>query len=277
MQPSGIDILMVTYDRPTYTQRALGRLLETCDESMRVWLWHNGDHAETLEVIQPFLEHPRLHRFHHSAENLRLRPATNWLWSEARGEYLAKVDDDNLMPDGWGQTLRAAHEACPKLGVIGCWSFRPEDHRPEVAEKKVVDLGGGHRLLQNCWVAGTGHLLKRRCIEDLGRLADGQSFTNWCVHGAARGWIHGWYYPFLYMEDMSDPRSPYTELKTEEDFQAQKGLSAQKWGVKSLEQIRGRQPRHALMLQSCSTNPSHYIGWQGRIRRAWRRLTGGEF
>jgi glycosyltransferase involved in cell wall biosynthesis len=276
MSTGNIDILMVTYDRPRYTRLSLQRLLDTCDDSMRVWIWHNGNDAETLEVVHSLLDQPRVHEFHHSPENQRLRIPTNWFWSRARGQYVSKIDDDNLMPDGWAQTLRAAHESEPRLGAIGCWSFRPEDHRPEFAQKKVITIGDGHRVLQNCWVAGTGHLVKRQCIEESGPLKEKQSFTNYCVHLAARGWINGWYYPFVYMENMSDPRSPYTELKTEADFRARRGLSATKRGVSSLEQSRKRQPLHALKLQTCSTNPWHYIGFRGRLRRMLRRLTPGE-
>ena len=268
-----IDILMVTYNRAAYTRLSLERLLATCDDSMRVWIWHNGDHAETLEVVRELSQHPRVHEFHHSRENVRLRGPTNWFWSRAEGDYVSKIDDDNLMPDGWAQTLIAAHQAEPRLGVIGCWSFRPEDHRPELAAKKVLELPGGHRLLQNCWIAGTGHLIKRRCLEDGGRaLAEGQTFTNWCVHLAARGWIHGWYYPFLYMENMDDPRSQWTQLKTEADFQAHKGLSPARFGVTSLAELTARQPMLALEVQTASTNPWHDIGWQGRLRRMLRRL-----
>ena len=137
----------------------------------------------------------------------------------------------------------------------------------------MIDLPGGHRVLKNCWIAGTGHLIKRRCLEDGGSaLAEGQTFTNWCVHLAARGWIHGWYYPFLYMENMDDPRSPLTQLRTEDDFRANKGLSPTRFGVTSLEELRARQTQLALEVQTCSTNPWHYIGWQGRARRLMSRL-----
>ena len=48
-----IDILMITYNRPEYTRLSLERLLATCDESMRVWVWHNGTDEETLpEYLQ---------------------------------------------------------------------------------------------------------------------------------------------------------------------------------------------------------------------------------
>src|SRR5690349_14169974 len=150
-----VDVLMITYNRPHYTRLALTRLLETCDQSTRVWLWHNGEHAETLDVVRQLSSHPRVHAFHPRKENKKLREPTNWFWQSATGKYLSKIDDDNLMPDGWVQTLRAAHEAEPKLGVIGCWSFRPEDHEPEVAERKVQRLASGHAVMRNCWVAGT--------------------------------------------------------------------------------------------------------------------------
>ncbi len=275
MSDSRIDILMVTHDRPAYTRLSLQRLLDTCDDSMRVWLWHNGIHAETLEIATAFASHPRVHQFHHSPENQRLRVPTNWFWSKAQAEYLSKIDDDSLMPDGWAQTLRAAHEAEPRLGAIGCWSYLPADHRPELARKKLVTITGEHQLLQNCWVSGTGHMIKRRCIEDQGLMDEGQTFTNYCVHLAARGWLNGWYYPFVYLENMDDPRSPHSELRTEADFQARRGLTAQRFGVSSLEQLREQMRLHAVELQTCSTNPWHYIGWRGRLFRIFRQLSGG--
>jgi len=42
MKPDGVDILMITHQRPIYAKMALSRLLDTCggDESVRVWVWH---------------------------------------------------------------------------------------------------------------------------------------------------------------------------------------------------------------------------------------------
>lgn len=34
------DVLMITYNRAEYTRRALARLLDTADETMRIWVWH---------------------------------------------------------------------------------------------------------------------------------------------------------------------------------------------------------------------------------------------
>ena len=67
---------MVTHDQPDYLRLSLPRLLETCDERMRVWLWHNGTHEETLELSRSFADDPRVARFHHSVENVPASSAT---------------------------------------------------------------------------------------------------------------------------------------------------------------------------------------------------------
>lgn len=271
MTPGMIDILMITYNRPDYTRLALSRLLETCDETMRVWLWHNGDHPETLEYVKSMAGHPRVRHFHHSSENRRLREPTNWFWTHADGEYISKIDDDNLMPHGWAQQMRAAHEAESRLGVLGCWSFLKEDVVPELAEAKVRSFGG-HQIMQNCWVAGTGYVMKRQCIDAMGLLKKDQSFPQYCIQLALKGWIHGWIYPFLYMDNLDDPRHPMTRLKTEDDFRAGAGLSALKFGVRTLQDLRDRQRLIALELQEASVDPLQCVGWRGRINRVKKKL-----
>src|ERR1700759_1061674 len=151
-----IDILMITYNRPEYTRMALSRLLETCDEQMRVWLWHNGMHAETLAVAKEYSTHPRVHKFHHSEQNTRLTTPTNWLWKEGDAPFVCKVDDDCLMPDNWGDILRAAHADNPKFGAIGCWRFPEQDTVMDIASKKIQTFAGGHQIMRNCWVEGSG-------------------------------------------------------------------------------------------------------------------------
>ena len=268
MNPGVIDILMVTHNRLEYTKLSLPRLLETCDGRMRVWIWHNGTDEPTLEFVKSIANDPRVHRFHHSPQNQRLRVPMNWFWEHSDAEYVAKIDDDNLMPDNWGSTLRAAHEAEPKLGVIACWSFLPQDVVSELAERKLNHLGAGHQVMLNAWVAGTGHVMKRACCRQLGAIREKQSFPNYSVHLAARGWINGWYWPFLYMVNMDDPRSPYTRLKTEADFAANRSLSADRFGIDSLEAFRSRQRTLALEVQAAHPDPRRYCGWRFKLTRA---------
>jgi GT2 family glycosyltransferase len=253
-----VDILMITWRRPAYTRLSLERLLETCDEDMRVWIWHNGDHAETLAIAREHAEHPRVHRFHHSRENRKLWAPTNWLLGESDGAYLSKVDDDCLLTDGWASALRAAHEAEPRFGVLGCWRFQDEDFDPALAAPKIRAYGGGHRVLENCWVEGSGYLMKRACVESAGALRDGESFSQYCIRVASYGWINGWAYPFVRQEHMDLP------------------LSAIHRGLRSIDAWTEQLRRSARIVQEAPTDPRVYRGVRKKLRRLRARLRGEE-
>jgi glycosyltransferase involved in cell wall biosynthesis len=271
MMDSSIDILMITYNRPEYTRLSLARLLETCDEDVRVWLWHNGDHQETLDIVRSYKDHGNVRQFHHSPENKKLNEPTNWLWSQSKGGLLAKVDDDCLLPDGWPSAFRQAHNDVPEFGVISCWLFMEEDFVPNVATKKIQEYAGPHKVLRNCWVGGSGYVMKRECVEQLGLLKAGQSFTNYCIRLASKGWVVGWYYPFLYMEHMDDPRSAHTLLKTDADLLDHYPLTAKNFGCSSLEEWIEFQRTDARRCQSASLDTRRYIGWRSKMARWVKR------
>ncbi len=267
-----IDILMITYNRAAYTKLALARLLDTCDHHMRVWVWHNGKDAETLRVVEALSHHPRLYRFMHSLENMKLNAPTNWLWRNAEGSFLSKVDDDCLMPSGWAETLRAAHRDNPGFGVLGCWRFPEEDFAPQLAHKKIQEFNGGHRLMRNCWIEGSGYLMKRQCVDRAGPLRSSEGFTTYCIRLARQGWIHGWHYPFLYQEHFDDPRSKHSLLRNDSDIRHWAPLSAINNGVKSVDEWQTQLRRSARLLQSAPYDPKFYTGWRRQLKRVHDRI-----
>lgn len=280
------DILMITYNRPEYTRLALSRLLDTCDEFMRVWVWHNGDHRETLAVVRELARHPRFYHLKVSPENKLLREPTNWFWANSTGAYLSKVDDDCLEPDDWGAQLRSAHNANPQLGVIGTWRFYDEDFVPELAGKKIRSLAGSTQLLENCWVQGSGYVMKRSCIDQLGLLGPKESFPGYCIRGALRGWKNGWAFPLLHEEHMDDPRSKFCAIKTDAQFMQQRPLSAINDNVISLSDWGGRIKHMARVVQAADPDPRQHVGWRKRLQHlsaraakivgrqeAWRRAS----
>jgi len=267
-----IDILMITYNRPEYTKLSLKRLLDTCDKDMRVWVWHNGTDEETLEVVQSFREHPRFYKFHHSRENKKLNEPTNWLWSKSKGDYVGKVDDDCLVPDGWADTLKQAHIDVPEFGIIGCWHFLEADFVPELANKKVRTFPGGHQIMQNCWVGGSGYLMKRECLGRNDLLVPNQSFSNYCLQLAAEGWINGWYFPFLYQDHFDDPRSPHTRLKSNDDMKKYLPLTAGNFNVTTLQDWLDLLRKDAIWCQKAELDPKYYLSWRLKIKRVLRNL-----
>ncbi len=273
MRQPGVDVLMITYNRPEYTRLSLERLLESADADTRVWLWHNGTDEETLAVVREQLEHPSVHKFHHSPENVKLRDPTNWILQEGNSEYVSKVDDDCLVPEGWIDVLTRAHEAEPSFGALGCWRFMPEDYDEASAARKIREFRGGNRVMCHPWVEGSGFLLKRECVDKVGLLTPRESgITGYLIRVALKGWVNGWYFPFLWQEHMDDPRAPHTLLKTDADFLKYAPLSAPLSGAETVAQWDRQLRKSAANLQRLPSNASYYRPWRRLARRLLGRL-----
>jgi len=262
IKSNDIDILMITYNRPEYTKLSLERLLDTCDDNMRVWVWHNGTHEETLEIVKSMQSHPNFYKFYHSKENIKLNGPTNWLWSNGKGAYFSKVDDDCLLPHGWSETLVKSIEDNPEFGVISCWHFFEEDFVPELANIKIKTFSGGHQIMRNCWIGGSGYIMKRECVDAAGPLRIRDTFTEFCIRLAKKGFINGWYYPFVYQEHFDDPRSNNSQLKTDEDVLLYAPLSAIRNGVDTIEAWQEQLKRSAKQLQTLPFDIKYYSGWR---------------
>jgi Glycosyl transferase family 2 len=269
--PPRSDILMITYRSASYLHLSLPRLLSTCSEHDRVWLWHNGNDEATLEVLRQYRSDPRIARFHHSRENVRLRPPTSWLWSESTAVFVSKVDDDCLVSPGWIDTLARAHEENPQFGAIGSWRHPAEDFRPELAQRKIESFHGGHQLMRNLWVQGSGYLLRRSLVARLGLLRADESFTGYCIRLATAGAVNGYYYPFIPEDHMDDPRSPHSLIRTTEDLRERMPLSAQANGVTTVDDWLAQLRRSAIVLQAASLDHRDYRGWRRKVKALHRR------
>jgi glycosyltransferase involved in cell wall biosynthesis len=268
---SDADILLITHNRPAYVALSLPRLLETCPDGSRVWVWHNGQNADVLAEIDRHRGHPRLHRYFHSEENVGLRPAVNWLWNNAEGRFVSKVDDDSLMEPGWIQRLTNCLEQWERFGVLGTWRFEDEDFDEALAAPKIQEVHGV-RLLRNHWVQGSGHMLRRELVKEFGPLGPTQSFTSWCLDVARSGYVNGWPMPFVREEHMDDPRHPSTMFVDDEAFRAYRPLSAVATGVETLGEWADQMKASARVVQGASLDMRQYFGWRPKARNARRRL-----
>lgn len=265
-----VDVLMVAHRRADYLAMSLPRLLDSLPEGARAWIWQNESFPDTAAVIDRHRSHPRFHRFHHSPENRRLAAATNWLWKESKGALVGKVDDDCLVTDGWVEAFVDAH-ATPSLGIIAAWHFLPEDLLPTTVVDRTLPLGNGRSLIRNCWVGGSGYLMKRACIAEGGPLADQRGFTTFCLELAMRGWELGWHYPLVLQDHMDDPRSENSGIRTDDDLRERGPLSARRMPDSSVAAWDAQLRASARTVQTASLRPADHLGWKRRLRR---RLTG---
>ncbi len=266
------DIIMITHRSGGYLHLSLPRLLATLGERDRVWLWHNGDDEETIEALRPYLDDARVHRYHHSRENVKLHQPTTWLWRESSARFLSKVDDDCLVSPGWIDTFTAAHDANPQFGVIGSWRHPPADFEPELAQKKIETFSAGHQLMRNLWVQGSGYLMPRTLVETVGLLRPEESFTAYCIRAARSGAINGFYYPFVAEDHMDDPRSPHSLIRTDADLAARMPLSAAANGVATVSEWTEQLRQSAHVLQTASLDPRAYSGWRAKVRASRRKM-----
>lgn len=262
---------MITYRSAGYLHLSLPRLLDTLGEEDRVWLWHNGDDEATLEALRPWRDDPRVHRFHHSRQNVRLREPTNWLWQESTARFVSKVDDDCRVSPVWLDTFAAAIDANPSFGAVGSWRHPESDFVPTVAQQKIQTFAGGHQLMRNLWVQGSGYLMPRALTGRAGGLREKESFTGFCIRLADYGAVNGFYYPFVPEDHMDDPRSAHTLIRTDSDLQDRMPLSAQANGVTTVAAWTAQLERSARILQAASLDPRQYRGWRKRVKSARKR------
>jgi len=272
-----IRILMITYNRPSYTELSLKTLCENTPETAKIVIWDNASGEQTRAVVKKYENHPRVDRIIFNSTNEKLRRPTNWFFENYReADFLGKVDDDCLVPVGWCETLQQAHRAIPEAGILGCWHFLPEDFDEDKARKKIFWYGE-HRIMRNCWVGGSGYMMKKAVIDKIGLIRKGESFTTFCLRAASKGFINGWYYPFLIQEHMDDPRAEHTGIKTKEDFKRQIPLTATTFKIESLDDWIQFHRDDAKRQQVYSIDPNDFIGVQAKIKRKLFRLFGRNY
>ena len=270
-------ILMITHNRPAYARLSLARLCETVPSSAKITVWDNASGDDTRRVLKEFESHPAVEEIIYNPANDRLRGPTNWFWKNAGdAELLSKVDDDCLMPARWVEKLEKAHADIPEAGLLGCWRFQPEDFNISNASRKIHSYGS-HMILRNCWVEGSGYLMKRKVLDEIGPLRPGETFTTWCLRAASRGYVIGWYYPFLYQEHMDDPRAEHTGIRTDEDLKRLLPLSAAQYGTTTKEAWVRRIRRTAGRLQEYSLDPRDFIGFHARVKRKLYQVFGLDY
>jgi hypothetical protein len=239
---------------------------------MRVWVWHNGMDSETIDVVSSLSSHPRFHKMYHSSDNQKLRNPTNWFWENSDGAFLSKVDDDCLLPDGWGRKLREALLSNSKLGIIGCWRYYDEDFLPEAANKKIQLFSENHRVMVHGFVQGSGYVMRRDIYRQCGRIRESESFTTYCLRSALNGWVNGWYFPFIHEDHMDDPRSPNYSIKDDKDFVENLSLTQKNRKIFTLDQWLRYSRIEAIRLQEVIIDPRSYFGMRGFANKIRRRL-----
>jgi hypothetical protein len=230
---SRVTLLMITYNRREYTRMALERLLAGAGD-FAVWIWDNGSTDGTADLVRAVKSHPRVHRVHLSPENVLQTPPFDWLLRDCQSPLVGKVDNDCLMPARWVDPIARALNDEPRLAVIGCWTFWPDDFDPKLAAHKIRRFGD-HHVLTNAYIGGTGLLVRSELARRFWMpRPNGMPINQYAM--SAAGLVNGWYYPLIWAEHMDDPRSEYCTLRQPDGMNETYALTAQLRGHRTPEQ-----------------------------------------
>ena len=231
-----VELLMITHNRRPYVEKALQRLLSDPTE-FALHVWDNASIDGAAEVIED-LDDPRIARKVFSKENMMQDAPTHWFLEGASADLVGKVDDDTLVPAGWIETLAAAVEDIERPGMIGCWTFMPEDfERNRIAAEKKIERFGRHQIIRDIAIGGTGIVMRRSIVTNyLEGWSKGWSFPIDRPRMTLDGYVSGWYYPLLLAEHMDDPRSKHCLMNRTDGMGGTAALTAQARGFRTPEE-----------------------------------------
>jgi hypothetical protein len=185
---------------------------------------------------------------------------------------VGKVDDDTLVPSGWTEAIAPAVREEQQLGMVGCWTFMPEDFtRNETAARDKVTTVGRHQVLHDIAIGGTGFVVRREvATRYLSGRSHGRAFPIDRIRMTRDGLISGWFFPLLFAEHMDDPRSEFCLMRTAEDMSETAALTARARGFDTPARYQAWITADVDMKMSRSVRRQL---WDARMDRApWTRL-----
>ena len=261
-----IELAFIAYNRLEYTRKTLESVLADPSDSFTLTIWDNASTDGTREYLRDVSD-PRIGDVVLSDDNIGQVAAVNTIWSRSKATLVGKLDNDCLMTPGWADTLAAAHEDIPELGVVACWHFFGDDFDEERAAHKIQTFGR-HRIFRHPWTCGTGLLVKKRVYDEVGPIV-GPGTTGYWISMAKAGYVNGFYYPLILQEHMDDPRSEHSVLQDDAALQAAKAhtVTVALRDQQTLADYNAWQERILRNLLDEPWDVKHYTGLRGF---AWR-------
>jgi GT2 family glycosyltransferase len=270
---SKIELVFISHNRLEYTKLALESVLADASEEFSLTIWDNASSDGTAEFLSSEVNDSRISDIVLSKQNVGQIAAVNTIWGRSNADLLGKLDNDCLVTPGWTRMLCRAHSDIPKLGVVACWNFFPEEFDYERAKNKIQTFGK-HRILRHPWTCGTGFLMKRDTYLRFGPVRE-KSTTRYWLELALAGYINGFYYPLIYQEHMDDVRSKHSRINKMDFKEAYKYAPAVQDGqIKDLDHYNRLHKKIVENILTGPYEPKYYIGWRARLRRLTEKLKG---
>ena len=137
-----VSVIIATYNRAALLPRAVNSILAQTYQDFELLIVDDGSTDDTPQVIGGFSD-PRVRPLRHEA-NRGLSASRNTGIGEARGEYLAFLDDDDeFTPTSLADKLAALEAAPPEVALVYGWTDMVNDATDETRPRHRLALEGG--------------------------------------------------------------------------------------------------------------------------------------
>lgn len=119
MQTPRISVIMPAYNSELYIAQAIDSILQQTYTDFELIILNDGSTDKTPEIIQKYADSDKRIVFVNNRENRGLITVLNQGLDMARGEYIARMDSDDIsMPERFAKQV-AYLDSNPDVGVLG--------------------------------------------------------------------------------------------------------------------------------------------------------------
>ena len=137
-----VSVLVPLYNCAPYLEKCLSSLTEQTLQNIEIIISDDGSTDGSAAIARQFAEKdPRVH-FHQQPQNIGLLRNYNFLFTKARGEYIAIQDADDWTDLDRLEKQVAILKARPELVIVGCQAFF---HYPD-GKKNPPDAEQSHEV-----------------------------------------------------------------------------------------------------------------------------------
>jgi len=122
-----VTVLMPVYNGERYLREAMDSILAQTFTDFEFLIINDGSTDRSVEIIESY-DDPRI-RLVHNEKNLKLIATLNKGFDLARGEFLARMDCDDISLPTRLSRQAAFMEAHPEVGVCGTWAKKIDSGR----------------------------------------------------------------------------------------------------------------------------------------------------
>ena len=122
-----ISVVMSTYNRVAFLPRSIDSILNQTFKDFEFIIINDGSPDETSRVLSLFARKDKRIRIITNEENKGLIYSLNKGLDEARGKYIARMDDDDIALSTRFEKQYAFMEQNPDFAVVGSWIGQPNN------------------------------------------------------------------------------------------------------------------------------------------------------